>query len=204
MTETYLHRVYETGSEPEAQQSLYDEWATSYDEELLANGYATPTRIAASLAAAWPERDAAILDFGCGTGLSGSELANAGFTTIDGCDLSPGMLSVARTKGVYRHLNPMTAGVLDIDPADYGAIIACGVISPGAAPASTLALIAAKVRPGGVLAFSYNQYAMVDDEYMGVLNALLTDDFTELSRASGVHIEKLGSESTVLVLKRAG
>lgn len=45
-----------------------------------------------------------VLDAGCGTGLFGTFLAEAGGKNIDGIDLSPGMLEVARNKGVYRYL----------------------------------------------------------------------------------------------------
>ena len=43
--------------------------------------------------------DALILDFGCGTGLSGLALRAAGVQVIDGCDLSEGMLAHATFAG---------------------------------------------------------------------------------------------------------
>ena len=50
-----------------------------------------------------------ILDLGCGTGLSGSALANAGLTTssdahLTGVDISVESLDVAHAKGVYDKL----------------------------------------------------------------------------------------------------
>ena len=67
---------------------------------------------------------------GCGTGLSGAALAEAGFTTIDGSDLSPGMLDKARALGVYRDLWLPD----DLPDRRYDAVAAVGVIGPGAAP----------------------------------------------------------------------
>ncbi len=43
------------------------------------------------------------LDLGCGTGLVADSLAGM-FTSLDGVDLSGGMLAIARKKGVYNHL----------------------------------------------------------------------------------------------------
>ena len=41
-------------------------------------------------------RDSKIIDFGCGTGLAGEQLAVVGFTTIDGNDGSEEMLEIAK------------------------------------------------------------------------------------------------------------
>ena len=41
-------------------------------------------------------RDSKIIDFGCGTGLAGEQLAIVGFKTIDGNDGSEEMLEIAR------------------------------------------------------------------------------------------------------------
>jgi len=49
---------------------IYANWAASYDDDLAEAGYETPHRIAAALAK-FTTPDARILDFGCGTGLSG-------------------------------------------------------------------------------------------------------------------------------------
>ena len=45
-------------------------------------------------------KDAKIIDFGCGTGILGVELVQAGFTNITGVDGSPQMLEVAMSKEV--------------------------------------------------------------------------------------------------------
>ena len=82
MPEKYLDKVYTISNAPDAQCSLYNEWAETYDAELGEGGYATPARLAAALGAAEANRDAPVLDFGCGTGLSGAALAAAGFTHV--------------------------------------------------------------------------------------------------------------------------
>lgn len=204
MTERFLDRVYESSSDPETQESLYDEWALSYDAELRANGYQTPTRLAALLANALgsASRTAPVLDFGCGTGMSGEAMASEGISVIDGTDLSEQMLAVARSKNVYRTLWQMHAGELDVEPGSYDAIVACGVISPGAAPADTLDLLTAKVGPRGYLAFSYNAHALEDSTYMDKLAEILGEGFTQVSAQLGTHIAGRDLESMIYVLQR--
>ncbi|MEK6204583.1 MAG: methyltransferase type 11, partial [Amylibacter sp.] len=73
----HLSRAYDLSSVDETQK-FYSDWAATYDAEILENGYATPERCAKALAGFAPEQDFAVLDIGCGTGLSGKYLAAAG------------------------------------------------------------------------------------------------------------------------------
>jgi len=99
----FLDNVYKT-ERGESMRRYYDDWAESYDTDLRENDYRTPARCAEALARVLVDRDAPILDFACGTGISGAALKEAGFTTIDGTDISDGMLEKAREKGAYRDL----------------------------------------------------------------------------------------------------
>ena len=126
-----LERVYHLDSQ-DARENLYDEWAGKYDEDLL-NGlaYVAP-RVTAERFAALVRPDAAVLDAGCGTGLVGTELAGRGFTTIDGIDISQGMLDVAAAKGCYRNVEraDLTAR-LPFDDNAYDATICVGTLTEG-------------------------------------------------------------------------
>ena len=104
----FLDKAYKA-RDAASTRTLYDDWAASYEAEVAENGYATPGRCAEALKAHVDNLDAPILDFGCGTGLSGLALKLAGFEVIDGVDLSAEMLDVARTKGVYCHLDQIEA-----------------------------------------------------------------------------------------------
>jgi SAM-dependent methyltransferase len=44
------------------------------------------------------------IDLGCGTGRTGSWLRGKGVESIDGIDLTPEMIAVARRRGIYQHL----------------------------------------------------------------------------------------------------
>ncbi|MFT4658557.1 MAG: putative TPR repeat methyltransferase [Candidatus Aldehydirespiratoraceae bacterium] len=200
--EEALDRVYAASSDPKTQAELYDDWAAAYDDDLEVSGYATPKRLAEVLAEHLADRDAPILDFGCGTGMSGRALADAAFTTIDGADLSAGMLEQADRSGAYRRLWQLTAGELGVSPGSYSALVACGVVSVGAAPAGTLALLASAVGPGDVVVFSFNDHTLESDEYMAALQALLDADFEQVAAEHGVHIASREMGSTVFLLRR--
>ncbi|KAI9371758.1 S-adenosyl-L-methionine-dependent methyltransferase [Aspergillus egyptiacus] len=87
--------------------AIYDKWAATYNHEVgnEAQNYVAPVLVAqAALASAEDPAKCVILDAGCGTGLVGQALALAGAKVIDGLDLSPAMLKVAKQTGVYRNL----------------------------------------------------------------------------------------------------
>src|SRR5579875_3630878 len=97
----HLERAYALTDTDEA-RALYDEWAESYDADLTdaSQGYVAPT-VAAQTVARVAGVDGEILDAGCGTGLVGVALTDLGARTIDGVDLSPGMLEQAKATGAY-------------------------------------------------------------------------------------------------------
>ncbi|HEX4745687.1 MAG TPA: class I SAM-dependent methyltransferase [Gaiellaceae bacterium] len=101
------------------------------------------------------EPDARILDAGAGTGLLGAALRELGFTRLDALDLSPAMLAEAKRKGIYGTLTEGRLGdPLPFDDAVYDAIVACGVLTTGHAPASCLAELVRITRPGGHVVFT--------------------------------------------------
>lgn len=203
MASKFFDRAYRT-TEQHAVHDLYDDWAETYDADVIENGYVTPKRCAAALAMHLPTRDAPILDFACGTGLSGEAIAAHGFTVIDGVDLSDAMLKTARKRNIYRSLfkaDPDQAP--SIAPGDYTAITAIGAISPGAAPASYFDKLLSCLVPGGLIVLSYNDHTLADRDYTSRLeNALNNENVRERFREHGDHIVKLGSKSTVYVLEK--
>jgi predicted TPR repeat methyltransferase len=126
-----LKRVYNLTSTAEA-ESVYDDWAGTYDTDTTDGmGYVAPG-IAADRLAGLAPAGAVVLDAGCGTGLVGAELGRRGFTTIDGIDLSQGMLDQARTKGCYRTLQKADlSGRLTYDDNAYDATICVGTLTEG-------------------------------------------------------------------------
>ena len=138
MTKKMLNNAYGLDG-AEATQRFYNEWADSYDDEVTENGYATPSRCAAALAEFATDRSSPLLDIGCGTGISGAALKDAGFSTVDGCDFSAEMLEKAKAKGLYRTLtNTNLENPFPFEKGSYANLAAIGVLNPGHAPAQTL------------------------------------------------------------------
>lgn len=199
----FLDKVYGLKT-PEETRALYDAWSESYEQEVAEQGYATPGRIANALGTKLPDKSQPILDFGCGTGLSGEALKAQGFSTIDGCDISPEMVEKAREKGVYRNLWVSYADAeLPFEAGDYAAIAAIGVISVGAAPASALHRLFKKLGPGGLISFSFNDHTLKDKSYEGAVNELLdTGSARLLVRTYGDHLPGMNMKSMIYVLEK--
>ena len=89
-----LDRLYGAGSSDEL-RGEYERIASAYDDELIRGmGYRSPAAVAGVARRLLPV-EARILDVGAGTGLLGVALADAGFDSLDGLDLSPAMLAEA-------------------------------------------------------------------------------------------------------------
>ncbi len=132
----------------------YRDWAARYDEDVFEGQKVIGSdRIADLLAAHLADRQAAVIDLGCGTGQVTARLCFHGFSVIDGLDLSPEMLQVARAKGLYRHL--MAADLnqpLDIASGAYDAAVSAGTFTSGHVGAGALGEVLRIVRPGGLVA----------------------------------------------------
>lgn len=149
-----LSRVY---ANPGDKQSLFDDWAPTYDHDLVNElGYVADAEACDRLIALIPDRQARILDAGCGTGLVGRRLQQAGYTQIHGSDYSEKMLDEARTSGAYislvRHdlTRPVEADEL------YDAAIAVGVFAFSVPSAEHLVNITCSLKPGGVALVTVN------------------------------------------------
>lgn len=204
MSEKFLDKAYSLQTTEETQE-LYNRWAASYEAEVAENGYATPARVADALWDALPDAQAPVLDFGCGTGLSGLALRRTGFEIIDGMDPSPEMIARALRKQAYRHVEQIAAdGPLPFAPGTYRAITGIGVLGTGAAPPATFDRIMRGLSKGGYFAFSYNDHALGDRSYTGILNDWLDCGAARLLfQEHGPHLPGLGLKATVYVIEKA-
>ncbi|MGR3272331.1 methyltransferase domain-containing protein [Thalassococcus profundi] len=203
MQDKFLDKAYGV-TDPEDLRRLYDDWSQSYDAEISENGYATPGRAAKALRKFVSDPGLPVLDYGCGTGLSGAALKHEGFEVLDGADISTEMLDQARGKGLYREL-------LAVDPADpvpfdkgaYAAIAAVGVIGPGAGPIDLLDRLMEQLDSGGFLVFSLNDHALKDRRHKGRMNEHIDTGSAMLLHAKhGPHLPGIGLKSSVYVLEK--
>ncbi len=204
MTKKMLDGAYELDTS-EATQAFYNEWAASYETEVSENGYATPARLAGALADFAEDKTAPILDIGCGTGMAGAALEEAGFEALDGCDFSPQMLEIAQSNSIYRNLiktdleNPFP-----FEPGNYAHVVACGVLNPGHAPASTLDAALELLASDGLFAFSLNDHALADNSFEARINDNVdSGNATLLFREHGPHLPKIDMQSTVYILQKS-
>ncbi|WP_299404520.1 methyltransferase domain-containing protein [uncultured Roseobacter sp.] len=204
MGQGFLDKAYAARDAAQT-RALYDDWSDSYEAEVGKNGYATPGRCAEALAKFTDNQTEPILDFGCGTGLSGLALKLAGFAAIDGFDLSQEMLAQAKAKRLYRELHQIEADApLPFAQGAYPAIAAIGVIGAGAAPISLLDTLMKALGRGGKLVFSLNDHALQDRANEARLN-----EWTDcgaaclLFREHGPHLPGINLKSNVYVLEKA-
>lgn len=199
--EDFFESIYDL-TDPADTAAHYAKFAAQYETAMRENGYCTPARCAEALRAAQVPLKTAVLDIGCGTGLSGEALYEAGYETLDGTDFSAQMLSVARGKGLYRDL---WQGDLTALPDDirYDAVVAAGVLNPAHAPASVLDEVLARLNPDGVFVFSLNDHAIADGSYEGRVHEVLdAGGATLLSREYGPHMPGQDLQAWVLALQR--
>ncbi len=166
-------------------EDVYDRWAGSYDHDLVHNyGYNSPELVAGALAEMTEDASAAIVDHACGTGLSGVALRAAGFSTIDGVDVSAGMLEGAAAKGVYRHLvqADLTSADVTLPEAPYAAMTLVGALAPGHLEPEDLPALMQSVSLGAPVVVSFNAAYDVDNDYLGRVQTLERDGHWTVER----------------------
>ena len=166
-----MQAVY-SATDNNQQREAYDDWAESYDADLLGWGFRLPTIAASVFTMHVGVECGSILDAGCGTGLQSIALAALGYRPITGIDLSPGMLAEAKKKRIYDELLPMTLGErLDLADGSFGATFAIGCITPGHAPANSYDELIRVTKPGGLIVFSSRVDDGQDPTYQDAISA---------------------------------
>jgi predicted TPR repeat methyltransferase len=143
-------------------RAVFDQYASKFDDALAALAYTAPEALAQAVAEICraqnrPVHFATMLDLGCGTGLSGAAFRSA-VDWMEGVDLSPGMVALARRKNLYdradvgdltesldRHLR---------DDARFNLIVAADVFVYCADLTLVAALVRQVLAPAGLFAFT--------------------------------------------------
>ena len=203
MGEKFLNGAYTLEGSQQTKE-LYRRWASSYDAELGDNGYASPERTAQAIKSCYANIDAEVLDIGCGTGISGYFLNKQGFKRLIGCDLSPEMLAIAKTKNIYTNLF-----LADLeDPFKFltappAIVTAVGVMAPGHAAASLITDVIEIMAPNGLFGFSLNDYTLNDPDYLNIIKNLVRQKIVRVRwQEYGDHLPKIGLNSMILVLEK--
>lgn len=157
---------------------LYDEWSQTYEADLLDKfGYSGHIIAAEALVPLVGDKAAAIIDIGCGTGLVGQELKQAGYTNIDGLDISASMLAEAKAKNLYsRLIEGDMQQRTSIKDAIYDALICAGSFAPGHLGPECFPEFIRIVRSGGPIVIFMNGAHYVEDGYEAHLRRLEAAD----------------------------
>ena len=168
--------------------AVYDHWAPDYDADVFGRlGFTGSERIADLLVAHMDDTGAAVLDLGCGTGAVGARLAKGAIGRIDGVDLSPAMLALARTTRAYGMLvaADLTRPLPFRDGA-YAASVSAGTFTSGHVGPGAVAACTRVVRPGGLVAW--------------VIGTAVIDEFEPALARAGLRIR----HRSVEVIRRDG
>lgn len=163
----------------------YDNWASDYDNTLADWRYEAPEQVASMLMAELSP-GSVILDAGCGTGLSGRALRSAGFTTIDGIDVSRRSLEIAGNSGAYRTLREMDMQRLPLSIPDdqYDGLACVGVFTYLTDSTGTLREFSRIVRSGGVVVVTQRNDLFVERAFQSVLEGLSNEGVITQVRVS--------------------
>lgn len=152
----------------------YDDWAATYNADLVETyGYSAPAIGADALAPALPDREAPVIDVGCGTGLVGAALTSHGFANIDGIDISGGMLAKARATGLYRTLIHHDAATAEMTTQRlYAGVISVGSFGLGHLGAEALEGLVRLGLPDATVIVFMNAEPFSDQDYAATLKDL--------------------------------
>ncbi len=138
-----------------AVRDAFDRIAPHYHAAIISSG--APAGAARALMP-YLGRDAQGIDFGCGSGALGLALRDAGLRApLDGLDLSPVMLQLARATGCYRDLLRANLLLPDECPAlacPYDFAVTLGLVGDYVPYYLALPMIAGHVRPGGHIGYA--------------------------------------------------
>lgn len=158
----------------DAHRKYYDSWSSSYDRDFaVRSGYIYPEELAQRFFARADPEDNPILDIGCGTGLVGLAFAGRG-KTVDGMDISTGMLAEARRSCAYRDLIEVDLTDPSTIPARrYGGLVSCGTFTIGHLGPVAFESALQLARPGALCAIGINQLHYENERFGSSIESLV-------------------------------
>ena len=204
MSKKFLESGVHVSSNRKFVETLYKNWAETYDQEIEKNLYSTPNRIASILAQTEANKGIKVLDHGCGTGLSGLALKKVGFSNLVGIDPSDEMLQKAEEKKIYKSLiNLNLDNPIPIKKGEYSIIIGSGLIGPGAASIELFDTIMSLLNTGGSFLFSLNDKALSIPCYPKKLNNYIQEKKGKIVfKEYGPHLPGIGLKAMIYLLEK--
>lgn len=153
---------------------LYDEWANDYDNDLINEyGYIAPKLTVDKFKALVLKKNLKIIDVGCGTGLVGQALYENGYKNIDGYDISPEMLKIAKQSKFYKELKQIDLNDKPTNLSEtYDVLICVGSFGYGALEPIAIRHLIGLVKSGGLLFIFMNAEPFKSQNYQKHISAL--------------------------------
>ena len=192
---------------PEDSINLYKTWASIYDDDFAKqNDYRSPIEIAKYYAQYSNDEDTPILDIGAGTGLIG-ECLNLTSKEIDAIDISPEMLSIARSKNCYSEIieADLTKRLL-INDNHYGAIVSAGTFTHGHVGPNVLDELLRVASPGALFVFTVHfklfNKAGFDKKLLEIKKNITQPTFHEVDVYGSNPDKEHGSDQVIITVFR--
>ena len=163
-------------TDPREVADRYDEWAESYDDDLVSWSYQAPAVVAETVVTRQPDARS-VLDVGCGTGLVGKALRARGYAArIVGLDISQTSLRVAHQTGAYDTLEPANLQEpLDVEDNGVDALVCAGVMTYLPGVEAVWREFARVVRSGGLVVVTQREDLWEPRRCQDVIDRLATD-----------------------------
>lgn len=227
----YLARVY-SASDSTSLRTVYDDWSHVYDADMKNESinYVAPDiavkKILLHLQQSESENhetsevemgeagtlggpgaalgNKVMLDAGCGTGLVGVKLAEAGAKIVDGVDLSEGMLSVAAKAGVYRELGAADLSKpIEKGDATYDVLVCVGTLTHGhVGPTPALGEFLRIIKSGGLVVATVLEDIWESGGYKAEVERLQTDGKVEVLETGLEDYRRGGGVQAVMLVMR--
>jgi len=200
-----IHERVLNAANKEELAEAYAEWADSYDRDLVDEmAYVAPALTLQLLQEYLEDKQARILDAGCGTGLVGLHLLKQGFEQVEGLDYSLQMLAKAKEKGVYTrlHQGDLTA-TLELPEAHFDAVICVGTFTCGHVGPEAFSELLRVTRPGGYICFTVRDKAWQDDDYSRHMEVLeKRGDWACVEERTSDYIRQEGSSCKICLYRK--
>lgn len=209
----YVHRI-NANPTPQELRTLYDSWASTYESDLVLpdQNYVAPKmaaqRVLKCLGGTGGDdvigEGVEVLDAGCGTGWVGHYLAELGAKKIDGNDISPGMLDVARKGGDYRELNVVDLNErLDVKGEKYDVVTCVGTFLEGHVGSQALPEFVRVLKKGGWVVATVRDNVWVEKGFEEVVKRIEGEGrIARVEAVKGDYRKGAGVEAYLVVFQK--
>jgi len=175
-TKSMISTIYDTlhAADLVELEHIYKNWAKKYEDDVInLAGYVGHLITSELLLNYLRNKQAKILDAGCGTGLVGEILNKNKFKNLIGVDFSQEMLNIAKQKNVYQSLElvELTKN-LDYEDSLFDAIVCAGTFTCGHVGPEALIEMVRITKKGGYICFTVRKQEWEASPYKEIIDNL--------------------------------